>query len=63
MFTINGEEKPYQGMTVLNILRNMNLDTGRTAVMICGEILPKSNYNRELKDGDEVDIVGFVGGG
>jgi thiamine biosynthesis protein ThiS len=32
--------------------------------MLGGEILPKSEYGAAmLKDGDEVEIIGFVGGG
>lgn len=63
MITINGEPKAAEGMTVLELLASMNLMPERTAVMIGGEILPKSDYNQKLADGDEVDIIGFVGGG
>lgn len=63
MVTINGEPKAADGMTVLELLSSMQLKPERTAVMIGGEILPKSNYSTVLRDGDEVDIVGFVGGG
>ena len=63
MVTINGETKEADGMTVLELLSSMQLKPERTAVMIGGEILPKSDYSTALRDGDEVDIVGFVGGG
>ena len=63
MVIINGEPKAADGMTVLELLYSMQLKPERTAVMIGGEILPKSNYSTALRDGDEVDIVGFVGGG
>lgn len=63
MVTINGEPKAADGMTVLELLSSMQLKPERTAVMIGGEILPKSNYSTVLRDGDEVNIVGFVGGG
>lgn len=63
MVTINGETKAADGMTVLELLASMQLLPERTAVMIGGEILPKSDYNTALKAGDEVDIIGFVGGG
>lgn len=63
MVTINGEPRAAEGLTVLELLASMQLIPERTAVMIGGEILPKSNYNQTLADGDEVDIIGFVGGG
>jgi len=63
MVTINGETKAAEGMTVLELLASMHLMPERTAVMIGGEILPKSNYDQKLVNGDEVEIIGFVGGG
>lgn len=63
LVTINGEQKECAGMTVLSLLSSMNLDPKRSAVMIRGEIVPKAEYDRTLSDGDDVDIVGFVGGG
>ncbi len=63
MVTINGEQKNAAGMTVLELLASMRLAPERTAVMIGGEILPKADYGKTLNDGDEVDIIGFVGGG
>ena len=63
MVTINGEPKEVDGKRVLDVLASMNLDPKRSAVMVGGEILPKADYERVLKEGDEVDIVGFVGGG
>lgn len=63
LVTINGEQKDCAGMTVLSLLSSMNLDPKRSAVMIRGEIVPKAEYDRPLSDGDDVDIVGFVGGG
>ena len=63
MVTINGEQKAADGMTVLELLGSMHLTPERTAVMIGGEILPKGEYSKVLSDGDEVEIIGFVGGG
>ena len=63
MVTINGEPKEVAGKSVLEVLASMDLDPKRSAVMIGGEILPKAEYEKVLQDGDEVDIVGFVGGG
>ena len=63
MVTINGEQRDTAGKTVSELLSEMKLMPERTAVMIGGEILPKTEYERVLADGDEVDIIGFVGGG
>lgn len=63
LVTINGEQKDCAGMTVHSLLSSMNLDPKRSAVMIRGKIVPKAEYDRTLSDGDDVDIVGFVGGG
>ena len=63
MVTINGEPKDLAGQRVIDVLTSMDLDSKRSAVMVGGEILPKADYEKVLKDGDEVDIVGFVGGG
>ena len=64
MVLINGEEKNIGGMTVMQCLEVEGLAPERVAVMINGEILPKSDYSATvIEDGSEVDIVGFVGGG
>ena len=63
MVKINGEEKQAAGMTVLDLLAEQGRQPERVAVMLNGDILPKSGYGREIPDGAEVEIVGFVGGG
>ena len=63
MVTINGEQRDTDGKTVSELLSEMKLIPERTAVMIGGEILPKGEYSTVLSDGDEVEIIGFVGGG
>lgn len=63
LVTINGEQKEVAGQRVLDVLTSMGLDPKRSAVMLGGEILPKGDYEKVLEEGDEVDIVGFVGGG
>lgn len=64
MVRINGEESAADGMTAAEYLQTQQLSRDRVAVMINGEILPKSEYDTAvLKDGDELDVIGFVGGG
>lgn len=64
MVDVNGEMLDLAGKTVGDRLREEGRSFERIAVMINGEILPKSDYDTAvLRDGDKVDIVGFVGGG
>jgi sulfur carrier protein len=64
MVKINGEQISAEGITLLAYLEKEGLNPTHVAVMLGGEILPKSEYGAAmLKDGDEVEIIGFVGGG
>jgi sulfur carrier protein len=64
MVIINGEKVSAVGLTVLQYLENEKLHPAHVAVMLNGEILPKARYGETtLKDGDEVEVIGFVGGG
>jgi thiamine biosynthesis protein ThiS len=64
MVTVNGELIPADGMTVSEYLAKENLHPAHVAVMINGEILPKSEYlTTVLENGFEAEIIGFVGGG
>jgi thiamine biosynthesis protein ThiS len=64
MVTINGESIPADGLTVLQYLEKEGLHPAHVAVMLDGEILPKSEYGTAvLSDGTEAEIIGFVGGG
>lgn len=64
MVKINGEEKDANGINVRDFLTENGYSTERIAVEINGDILPKCRYTDTiLHDGDEVEIVSFVGGG
>ncbi len=64
MITINGTEINAAGKTVEEYLSQTDFNRKRIAVEINGEIVPKSQYaDTVFKDGDTVEIVGFVGGG
>jgi sulfur carrier protein len=62
---LNGE--PYEGpevMTVAELLERLEIEAPRVAVELNLDILPKTEYAAtQLKDGDELEIVHFVGGG
>lgn len=64
MIVINGEDFDTDKLSLTEHLKSEGLLPERVAVMVNGEILPKSEYTeRVLTDGDTVEIVGFVGGG
>ena len=63
--TVNGKERHFdEGMTVIDLLTRMRLDSRKIAVELNLEIVAKSAYHRTtLEDGDQVEIVHFIGGG
>jgi thiamine biosynthesis protein ThiS len=51
-------------MSVLQFLQSLEIDSRRVAVEYNRGILPKSSYETTvLQDGDQLEIVHFVGGG
>jgi len=64
MVKINGEELNIAGKTIAEYLASTNYDPKRIAVERNGDIVPKAKYSETvLQDGDNVEIVSFVGGG
>ena len=64
MVKINGEELNMAGKTISEYLATTNFDPKRIAVERNGDIVPKAKYGETiLQDGDNVEVVSFVGGG
>lgn len=64
MVKINGELIELAGKSVLEYLKTTNYDMNRIAVERNGDIVPKAQYGETiLADGDNVEVVSFVGGG
>ncbi len=64
MVKINGEELNVSGTTVAQYLIESGYDTKRVAVELNGDILPKNQYEiTVINDGDNIEVVSFVGGG
>lgn len=64
MVKVNGEMIDAAGKNIVALLDEMNCMSGRVAVELNEEIVPKSTYDEIiLKDGDSVEVVRFVGGG
>jgi thiamine biosynthesis protein ThiS len=63
--TVNGERREApQGATVADLLRELNLATGRVAIERNLQILPRPQWpNTAIEPGDRYEIVHFVGGG
>ncbi len=63
--TINGERHTFEGpLTVASLLVKLGLDPQKLAVEHNLEIVRRSAYDQtEVKDGDTLELVQFVGGG
>lgn len=64
MVRINGEHLDIAGQTVAEYLAAAAYDLKRVAVECNGAIVPKTQYGSTVfQDGDQIEIVSFVGGG
>lgn len=51
-------------MTIKELIEELGIKVPNYAVAVGLDVIPKSEYEKyELKDGDKVEIVTFVGGG
>ncbi|HMS84884.1 MAG TPA: sulfur carrier protein ThiS [Nitrospira sp.] len=62
---VNGEAKTWRsGATVAELLTELDIKTERVAVELNLEILDRAAFGqRQVKDGDRVEIMSFIGGG
>ena len=62
---VNGEERRFEeAPTVAELVRRMGIAKTSVAVEVNRAIVPRSAHeDRRLSEGDEVEIVAFVGGG
>jgi thiamine biosynthesis protein ThiS len=62
---VNGENRAAKpGATVIDLLRELGLDSGRVAIERNLEILPRPKWTETaVQPGDRYEIVQFVGGG
>jgi sulfur carrier protein len=62
---VNGENRAAKpGTSVVDLLRELGLDSGRVAIERNLEILPRPKWaGTALEAGDRYEIVQFVGGG
>ncbi len=63
---VNGNLKQFEAseMTVAELVSALQFVGKRIAIECNGEIVPKSQYAQSMvKDGDQLEVVGAVGGG
>jgi len=62
---LNGDQRELQGpLSISALLSQLDIDARRVAVELNLNVVKKTAYDSSLiKDGDEVEIVNFVGGG
>ncbi len=64
MIHINGTASAIAGKTLAEYLAATQYDPKRIAVERNGQIVPKAQYGETVfQDGDNIEIVSFVGGG
>ena len=62
---LNGESRPIRaGQTVVELLAELGLDSRQVAVERNREVVPRAEHGQTvLADGDQLEVVTFVGGG
>ena len=62
---LNGEPREFpEGLTVAALVEHLRMKADRVAVELNLEIVPRTNWAAtNLKEGDKLEIVHFVGGG
>ncbi len=64
---INGEEKSFESpspLTLAALIESLGMKSDRVAVELNRDIAPRDRWPEiTLKDGDQLEIVHFVGGG
>lgn len=62
---VNGDPVEIErGATIVALIEQLDLGGGPVAVERNGEVIPRAKHaDTELSDGDQIEIVHFVGGG
>ena len=64
MLRINGEERSSAAATLAALVAELGMKGDRVAVELNREIVPRARWEATaLREGDELEIVHFVGGG
>lgn len=61
---VNGKKMAVaQGMTIKDLLTQLEVEESRVVVEIDQVIIAKEDYHQQLSDDQTIEIVSFVGGG
>jgi thiamine biosynthesis protein ThiS len=62
---INGDEREFNAsLTLAGLIEQLGMKSDRVAIELNREIAPRDRWARlELNEGDQLEIVHFVGGG
>jgi thiamine biosynthesis protein ThiS len=65
IITINGEKKEFtENLTFSTLLSELGVDARKVAVERNLNIVPRTTYAQTaVNDGDEIEIIKFIGGG
>ena len=59
-----GEHEASSGATLRSLLETMSLPATRVAVELNGRVVARAEFERiEIREGDVLEVVHFVGGG
>lgn len=62
--TLNGDDRDLaDASSVTSLLRDLNLDPKKVAVERNRRLLKSEKYDEPLADGDQIEVLTFVGGG
>lgn len=63
--TLNGEIKEISAnITILSLIKELELDLDKVAIEKNLEIVESSSFEKEaINEGDQIEIVHFIGGG
>jgi thiamine biosynthesis protein ThiS len=64
MITLNGSPREAAGLSLEDLLKAEGFNKSQIAVGLNGHVAPKDEYHLlKIKDGDEVEVFQFMGGG
>ena len=62
--TINGETQSHTAATLGALVEGLGMKPDRVAIELNRQIVPRDEWSKtQLRDGDRLEIVHFVGGG
>jgi len=64
ILTINGDSQPCSDETLSALVQRLGMKPDRVAIELNRQIVPRDEWSKtQLRDGDRLEIVHFVGGG